>query len=103
MALDLGIGWVIVAILIIAIITVVAIVKKRQSMATGVVTIVSIFIVISLGYVFITNNIQLNSIGSLIDGTEIYINWLFSMFNKAYDVTSYAIKQDWTTNSTLGK
>jgi len=103
MAFNFGIEWIVVAIIIIAIIVVVALVKKRQAMATGVVTIFSIFIVISLGYVFITHNIQLNSIGSLVDGTKIYLNWMWSFFDKAYDVTSYAIKMDWASNSTVVK
>ena len=88
---------------LVIIIAVVAIVQKRQSMATGVVKIVAIFLVLSIGYVFIVNKIQLNSLNSIIGGTEIYINWLYSIFDKAVDITSYAIKQDWTTNATAGR
>ena len=103
MALDLGEGWIFVAILVIVIFGVVALVKKRQSMATAVVTMVSIFIAVSVGYIFIVNNIQLNSLSSIIDGTEIYLNWVLSIFDKAVDITSYAIKLDWTSNSTAGR
>jgi len=102
-ALDsLGVGWVFVAIVVIIVLAVIALVKKRQSMATGVVTMVSIFIVVSIGYVFIVNHVQLTSMSSVIDGTEIYLNWLTTLFNNAVDITSYAVKLDWTKNSTLG-
>ena len=82
---------------------VVALVQKRQSMATGVVKIVSIFLVLSIGYVFIVNHVKLNSFSSIVDGTKIYFNWLLSFFNKAAQVTSYAVKQNWTANTTLGR
>ncbi|MEX2016961.1 MAG: hypothetical protein WD876_00625 [Candidatus Pacearchaeota archaeon] len=95
-----GAGWVFVGIVILVIIAVVAIVQKRQSMATGVVKIVAIFFVVSVGYVFIVNNVQINSLNSLIEGTEIYLNWLYTLFEKTADVTSYAVKQDWTANTT---
>lgn len=103
MALDFGVGWVFVGIVILVIFVVVALVKKRQSMATAVVTFASIFFVLSIGYVFIINDVQMNSFSSIADGTKIYFNWLYSAFGKAVDITSYAIKQDWTANSTLGR
>ena len=103
MALDLGAGWVFIGIVILVIIVVVALVKKRQSMATGVVTMVSIFIVLSVGYVFIVNNVQLNSLSSMVEGIEIYLNWVASIFDKAVDITSYVIKMDWKANSTVGR
>lgn len=95
-----GAGWVFVGIIILVIIAVVAIVQKRQSMATAVVKTVAIFFVVSIGYVFIVNNIQLNSLNSIIEGTEIYLNWLYVIFEKTVDITSYAVKQDWTANTT---
>ena len=103
MVASLNAGWVVVGILIAVVFFVVALVQKRQAMATGVVKMVSVFIVLSIGYTFIINNIQLNSLSSLIDGTKIYLNWLTTVFDKTVDVTSYAIKQDWTKNVTIGK
>lgn len=103
MVFNLNPSWVVVGIIVGVVFLVVALVQKRQSMATGVVKILSIFIVLSIGYTFIVNHIQLNSLNSIIDGTKIYFNWLVSIFDKTIDITSYAVKQDWTANSTLGK
>jgi disulfide bond formation protein DsbB len=100
---SLGAGWVFIAILVIVVIAVVALVQKRQSMATSVVKLVFIFLVVSIGYTFIVNHVQLTSLNSVIDGTKIYFNWLMSIFDKTVDVTSYAVKQNWTSNSTIGK
>jgi hypothetical protein len=100
---NLNVGWVIVGILVGVVFIVVAMVQKRQSMATGVVKILAIFIVISIGYIFIINGVQINSFSSIADGTKIYFNWIYSAFEKVVDITSYAIKQDWTTNSTIRK
>lgn len=69
-------------------------------MATAAVKIGAILIVVSMGYIFITNKIQMDSFSSIIEGFKIYFNWLLSIANKAIDITSYAIKQDWATNST---
>lgn len=96
-----GAGWIFVGIIIIIIFVVIAIVQKRQSMATGVVKMGAIFLVVSIGYIFIINKINLTSLNSVIDGMKIYFNWLLSVFDRTVDVTSYAIKQNWTTNSTL--
>jgi len=101
MAIALNAGWVVVGILVGVVFFVVALVQKRQSMATGVVKIVSIFIVLSMGYIFIINRVQLTSLNSIIDGAKIYFNWLLSFFDKAVDVTSYVVKQDWTANATV--
>jgi glucan phosphoethanolaminetransferase (alkaline phosphatase superfamily) len=103
MAISLNAGWVIISLFVLAIIVVVALIQKRQSMATGVVKIGAIFVVLSIGYIFIINHVQLTSMNSIIDGTKIYFNWLIAFFNKAADVTSYAIKQDWTKNTTIGR
>ena len=100
MVVTLNAGWVVVVILVGVVFMVVALVQKRQSMATGVVKIVAVFIVLSVGYIFIINQVQVKYISSIIDGTKIYFNWLLSFFGKAADVTSYAIKQDWTKNVT---
>ncbi len=100
-SIALNSGWVVVGILIAVVFFVVALVQKRQSMATGVVKIVSVFIVLSMGYIFIINNVQLNSLSSIMDGTKIYFNWLYSFFGKTADITSYVVKQNWTANSTI--
>jgi glucan phosphoethanolaminetransferase (alkaline phosphatase superfamily) len=96
-------AWMVVAIVVAVIFFVVALVQKRQSMATGVVKTVSVFLVLSVGYIFIANHVQLDSMSSIIEGFKIYMSWLGSAFDKAIDVTSYAVKQNWTANSTLGK
>ena len=96
-------GWVVVIGMILLVLIVVELVQKRQAMATGVVRMAAILFVLSLGYIFIINKVQLDSMSSIIDGTKIYFNWLLSFFGKASDVTSYAIKQNWTANVTLGK
>ncbi|MEK6828629.1 MAG: hypothetical protein AABY15_00760 [Nanoarchaeota archaeon] len=103
MAINLDAGWVIVGIIVAVVFIVVALVQKRQSMATGMVKIGAIFIVLSIGYVFIINRVQFNSFSSIIDGTKIYFNWMISIFDRVVDITSYAIKQDWVKNSTVGK
>jgi hypothetical protein len=98
---SLSVGWVIIGILVIIIFVVIGIVQKRQSMATAAVKIVSVLIVLSVGYIFIVNKIQLNSLSSIIDGVKIYLNWLVSVADKAIDVTTYAIKTNWTSNTSI--
>jgi glucan phosphoethanolaminetransferase (alkaline phosphatase superfamily) len=96
-----GAGWIFIAIVVIIIFAVIAIVQKRQSMATSAVKIFAIFLVVSVGYIFIVNKINLTSLNSVIDGMKIYFNWMLSIFDRTIDITSYAIKQNWTVNSTI--
>lgn len=96
----LSAGWVIVVMIILVVFIVIALVQKRQAMATGVVKAFAIFIVLTMGYIFIINKIQLTSMSNIFEGFKVYFNWLGSFVNKAVEITSYAIGQDWTANTT---
>ncbi len=103
MAFAMGTGWIFLLILVAVIVIVVELIKKKQAVATKMAMIVMIFLVLSVGYVFLANNIELNSMSSLVKGTGIYFNWLGTLFNNAVDITSYVIKMDWATNSSIAK
>ena len=91
----LGSAWIFLAILVLVIFGVVALIKKKQAIATMAATGLSVFFVLTVGYVYIVNNISITSLDGLIQGTQIYFSWLLSGAKNLVDVTSYAIKLDW--------
>lgn len=100
LAESLGAGWMFLVIIVLAILLVVFLIKKKQALATSLATGLAIFFVLTVGYVYIVNDIKLTSLDGLIEGTQIYFTWLFSSVKNLIDVTSYAIKLDWRPNTT---
>ena len=88
-------GWIILGVIVLAIMLVVSLIKRKQAAATLLATGVTIFLVLTMGYVYLSNDLQINSIGDLVNGGKIYFSWVVSAFKNTADITSYAIQKDW--------
>ncbi|GIU68279.1 MAG: hypothetical protein KatS3mg001_129 [Candidatus Pacearchaeota archaeon] len=91
-------AWIFVAIIILVIFLVSTLIKKKQSAATFFAITLTVFLVISIAYVFIENNIPF-TIGGILDGIKIYLYWLLTTMKNFVDITSYAIKKDWSAKN----
>ena len=88
-------GWVILIVIVFAILLVVNLIKRKQAVATFAATGLTILFVLTLGYVYISNDIQINSLGDVVDAGKVYVGWMTSTFKNTADITSYAIQKDW--------
>ena len=88
-------GWIILGVIVLAIMLVVNLIKRKQAAATFLATMVTILLVLTMGYVYLSNDLRINSVGDLIDGGKVYFSWVASAFKNTADITSYAIQKDW--------
>lgn len=92
---SLGSGWMFLALMVLVIVGVIGIIKKNHAISTGVMTLLSVLFIVTVGYVYITKDISLTSLDGLIEGARIYFSWLISAAKNMIDITSYAIRLDW--------
>ena len=60
-----------------------------------------IFLVVSVGYVYSKNEIEIDSFNDATAFFKIYYAWIANIFSNFGKVTGYAIQQDWfSSNST---
>lgn len=96
-------GWLFLGLVLLAIMVVVTLINKKQAVATSAATFVTIFLVLSIGYVYISNDLKIDSVGDFLDAGKIYFKWVFSIFGNVKAITAHAINLDWKnpdTNST---
>lgn len=74
---------------------------KHRLLLVGVVSLF-LFLVGSLGYVYFTNDVNVGNFDGVLDAVKLYFSWLDAFFDNLGDITTFAIKQDWTgSNSTV--
>lgn len=67
------------------------------------VVILSLFLIISILYVYVSRGADLSSFDGLVGFGKAYFSWAGGVFHNIVRVTGYAINQDWGVNSTIGK
>ncbi len=59
-----------------------------------------LFVVVSVGYVYIKSNVEISSLDGIVALTKIYLHWLGGLFKNTGNIAGYVVKQDWGLNST---
>jgi len=80
---------------IVAMIGVVSLVKKKQAIATQFALIVAIFLVASVGYVYVASDSQINGLKGFFDFMGVYFSWIGTFFENVRTITANAIKLNW--------
>ena len=73
-------------------------IRHRFGLTLGIIAI--IFLVVTVGSLYATNNLDLTSVEGLVRAGKLYFDWLGSAFRNIVKVSGYAIKQDWNFNYT---
>lgn len=79
-------------------IIVVALVQKKQAIATKAALILSIFLVMSVGYVYISSGTSIRSFGDAAHFIGVYFSWLGSVFDNFRTLTANVINLNWGAN-----
>lgn len=90
-----GSAWMVLLFVIACVFVVMKVASKKQEVAVKLVLILFIFVMLSGGYVFISNDINFTSAESLMDGSRLYWAWLSTLGGNTVSITNYAIQQDW--------
>lgn len=91
--------WVLLIMVVLGMVVVVFFVQKKQAIATKLALILSIFLVLSLGYVFVSSNFSINSPSDFFDFIGVYFSWIGSFSHNVWAVTTQAINLDWGANN----
>jgi len=93
-------GWIIIAVIVGILIIFVNLIKRKQAVATFLATAVIIFLVVSVSYVYLSKDIQINSVKDVFDGVKIYFHWFLGIFGNLKSITTHTIGLDWKGNET---
>jgi len=64
------------------------------------VTVILIFLAITAGYVYLTNDLDLSNFQGWLGAGKVYFNWLTHVTGNIVKISGYAVQQDWTANTT---
>lgn len=84
---------------VLAMVVVVSLVQKKQAIATKMALILSIFLVLSLGYVYLSSDSNIKGVGDAFDFVGVYFSWMGSFFENLRTITAQVIKLDWSANN----
>ena len=87
--------WIVLSMIVLSMIVVVFLVQKKQAIATKLALVLSIFLVISIGYVYVSSDAKVGNVGEFFDFVGVYFSWLGSTFNNVLTITTQAINTDW--------
>ena len=93
-----GEGWLIVSLVVGAVIFALHLASKKQNIATKMTLVLSVFLIISVGYVVIKNGVNFASLDGVFLTVRLYLSWLSQFFSNVTTITGNAVKLDWATN-----
>lgn len=79
-----------------------AISSKKQAIVVKLVFVVFLLLMLTLGYVYVQTNPDLNSAGGVINFSKVYFVWLGNAFSNALDASGYISKQEWNLENKTG-
>ena len=68
-----------------------------------IVVILLLFFLISITYVYRSNDVELTSFKGITNFSKVYFSWLGSIFRTTGNVVGYTVEQDWGGNYTGSK
>jgi TRAP-type uncharacterized transport system fused permease subunit len=95
------IGWVLIGVAVLLVLFILKFKEIRHKVGFLMILLVILFLGASAFHVYSKNDIDIQTFDGLMTMTKLYFNWLGGLFGNVKDISGYAIKQDWGTNSTL--
>jgi|SRR3989344_5869058 len=93
--------WLIAGIVILAVL-IFKFKDMRHKIGLVAVTVLLLFLVVSFAQVYSSHDLKLDSFDGIVSAGKTYFSWLGGILGNAGKISSYAIKQDWGVNNTLG-
>jgi len=92
--------WIFVALFLVVLMMVFKAKEVRHKMGFLVVACICLFLAFSFFQVYKTHKVDLKSFEGVVTAGKLYFSWLGHVFTNVKDTVGYAIKQDWSVNST---
>lgn len=93
-------GWILVAFIIAVVLVVIKAINKKQAIAVKLTVVMFVFAAISIGYVFISNDVDLTSFRGFASAIGLYFSWIGNIGSNFGGLSGYVIGQDWGLNTT---
>jgi len=91
--------WFLLIMMVVAMILVVTLVQKKQAIATKLALIIGIFLVLTVGFVYISSDAKIHGVGDVFNFIKTYFSWLGSAFHNLRTVTANVVNLDWAANN----
>ncbi|PIN93296.1 hypothetical protein COU54_03575 [Candidatus Pacearchaeota archaeon CG10_big_fil_rev_8_21_14_0_10_31_24] len=94
--------WAIIGLIIGIVFFVIKLASKKQEVAVKIVLFGFIFLMLTIGYVYVTYDADISTYDGTVAAVKVYGIWLKNAFSNAGSVTGYAFNQNWDIDPTLG-
>ena len=95
--------WIILAVLLVVLVVLFFKAKHfKHGLGSYFLVFIMIFLIASTSYVYLTNDVDLTTFDGLVNCGKVYFSWLGGVFHNTKQITAYAVKQDWSANSSVG-
>jgi len=93
--------WAIVILIIGIVFLVMKLASKKQEVAVKIVLFGFIFLMLTIGYVYVTYDADISTYDGTVSAIKVYSLWLKHAFSNIGSTTGYALEQNWDVNSSL--
>ena len=91
--------WLLYGIIILIMFLLIKVVMKKQAIATKLALFLFILIILTVGYVYMSYDQEINSVNDLFDFGGVYFSWLGSSFHNFKSITGDVTQKDWSINN----
>ncbi|HJZ18804.1 MAG TPA: hypothetical protein VJ208_01755 [Candidatus Nanoarchaeia archaeon] len=89
------VAWILIGIIILVVVIVLKIASKKQELVVRFVIILFVFIMLTVGYVYVQTNSEIRDPKEAIDFSKAYLVWLSKVFINTKEISGYIGKQSW--------
>ncbi|MFH1325555.1 MAG: hypothetical protein ABIH49_02170 [archaeon] len=90
---------ILIAIVVLIVMISLSIITKKQAFAVRLFIVLFVFLMGSLGYVYVVSDANINDFSDMTDFSRVYFSWIGSAFENMKVLTSDAINMDWGTEN----
>ncbi len=95
--------WFLYSVIILIMFLLIQVVMKKQAIATKLALFLFVFIILTVGHVYMSSGIEVKSVKGVFDFGGAYFSWMGSFFHNVKSVTGDVTQKDWSVNnSTTG-
>jgi hypothetical protein len=91
--------WFMFVVIILIVYFVLKIVLKKQAIATRLALYLFVIVMMTVGYVYMSYDVELKSVKDVFNFGGVYFSWAGSIFHNFKSLTTNAVQEDWSINN----
>lgn len=93
--------WFGVIAIILIVLIMLKIVSKKQAAAVKLAIILFVFLMITIGYMTVTYDVDITTFSGLKQAGTVYVTWIGSIFKNMGKISTFAFQQEWGLDSAI--